>query len=132
VGRSGRLLDEAVRTLGAGLGAYGVLNLIKCRPPANRFDPRAARSCRPYLERQLALLRPRALVPLGRRAWDALAPGGGPILSAAGRPSRGPSGWLFPLVHPAAALRSRRWRERWDRDVRALGAWLRSPALEML
>ena len=124
VGRSGRLLDRAIADLGPALGEYGVLNVIKCRPPRNRFDPRAARACRPYLDRQLDLLRPRVLVPLGARAWTALAPRAPPILQAAGSPRPGPDAWLFPLIHPAAALRSRRWHERWDRDVLALGGWL--------
>jgi uracil-DNA glycosylase len=132
VGRSGRLLDRAIEELGPPLGEYGILNLIKCRPPANRFDPSAARTCRPYLDRQLGLLRPRALVPLGARAWGALVPHAPPILSVAGAPQLGPGGWMFPLLHPAAALRSRAWRARWDRDVRALGAWLGTSALEML
>jgi DNA polymerase len=132
VGRSGKLLDRAVETIGAALGSYGVLNVLKCRPPGNRFDPRAAESCRPYLERQLTLLRPRAVAPLGSRALRTLDPRSPPILVAAGAPRRGPSGWLFPLIHPAAALRSRRLRERWERDVGALGAWLGAPPFEML
>jgi len=132
VGRSGRLLDQAVGALGDRLGPYGALNLLKCRPPANRFDPRAAATCRPYLDRQLALLRPRALVPLGARALRALDAGAPPILKAAGVPRHGPGGWLFPLLHPAAALRSRRLRERWDHDVGALGVWLAEPPFQTL
>ncbi len=130
VGRSGEVLDRAIATLGPALGAYGVLNVLKCRPPENRFDPAAARCCRPYLDRQLALLRPRALVPLGARALRALDPDAPPILAVAGTPRHGELGPYFPLVHPAAALRSRRLRERWEQDVRRLGAWLRSGPLE--
>ncbi len=121
VGRSGRRLDAAVAGLGLGPGDWGVLNLLKCRPPHNRFDPAAARTCRPYLDRQLALLRPALLVPLGARALHALDPEAPGILVAAGtlRAHRVPP--IFPLLHPAAALRSRRWSERWDRDVAMLG-----------
>ena len=132
VGRSGKLLDVAIEALGPNLGEFGVLNLLKCRPPANRFDPQAARTCRPYLDRQLALLRPRALVPLGARALAALDPKAPPILSVAGAARRGPTGWLFPLVHPAAALRFRRLKDRWERDVLALRSWLDGAALETL
>jgi len=132
VGRSGRLLDRAVGTLGPALGAYGVLNVLKCRPPANRFDPRAARTCRPYLARQLELLRPQLLVPLGAKALAALDPGSPPILAAAGTVRQGAFGRTFPLIHPAAALRSRRLRERWERDVAALGVWLSGSPLETL
>lgn len=126
VGRSGDRLDAAIERLGLPERAVGVLNVLKCRPPGNRFDRAAARTCRPYLDRQLALLRPEVLVPLGAsalRAFEAHAP---PMLEVAGRPLRTGSGVVFPLLHPAAALRSRRWAERWDHDVRALGAWLSS------
>jgi DNA polymerase len=124
VGRSGRELDRAVAKLGLSDEEYGVLNVLKCRPPRNRFDPAAARTCRPYLDRQLALLRPEVIVTLGARALAALDPAAPPMLSAAGRPRphAGPS--HFPLLHPAAALRSRRWRDRWEHDVEALGRWL--------
>jgi len=132
VGRSGKLLDAAISQLGPGLGEHGVLNVLKCHPPGNRFDLRAARTCRPYLDRQLALLRPKVLVPLGARAWNSLAPGAGPILAVAGAPRPAADRWLFPLMHPAAALRSRRWRQRWERDVRALGAWLQGRGFETL
>jgi uracil-DNA glycosylase len=132
VGRSGRLLDAAIARIGPTLGSFGVLNVLKCRPPANRFDASAARTCRPYLDRQLALLRPRLLVPLGARALVALDPQAPPILSAAGRARLGRAGRLFPLLHPAAALRSRRWHARWDSDVAALAEWLARGALETL
>jgi uracil-DNA glycosylase len=132
VGRSGQMLDRAIGSLGEDVGAYGVLNVLKCRPPGNRFVPRAARTCRPYLDRQLALLRPRALVPLGSRALLSLEPASPPILTVAGAPQRGARGPYFPMIHPAAALRSRRLRERWERDVGALGRWLADGALESL
>jgi len=132
VGRSGKLLDGAVALLGPALGSYGVLNLLKCRPPRNRFDTRAAAACRPYLDRQLELLRPRVLASLGARALRSLDPDAPPVLRSAGTVRRTRIGWLFPLIHPAAALRSRRLRERWDRDVHTFGDWLRSPSLEML
>jgi uracil-DNA glycosylase len=124
VGRSGRELDRAVATLGLSPEAYGVLNVLKCRPPANRFDPRAARTCRPYLDRQIDLLRPDAIVTLGARALRAIDPAAPSMLSVAGRPRFGGRIPLFPLIHPAAALRSRRLHERWEHDVRALGRWL--------
>ena len=126
VGRSGRRLDAAIRTLGLGAREYGVLNVLKCRPPANRFDRKAARTCRPFLDRQLSLLRPALLVTLGAHALRAIDPDAPPVLTAAGRLRAGADPPLFPLIHPAAALRSRRWSDRWDRDLAALGEWLRT------
>jgi uracil-DNA glycosylase len=123
VGRAGRRLDRAIQFLGFAPDSFGVVNLIKCRPPRNRFDVRAARICRPYLDRQLALLRPEVIVPLGAHALRALDPSAPPVTLAAGRPREGSAIPLFPLLHPAAAMRSRRWAERWDQDLLALRAW---------
>lgn len=130
VGRSGKILDRAIGELGPDLGGYGVLNVLKCRPPENRFDPNAARTCRTHLDRQLDLLCPDVLVTLGAQALRALAPEAPAILKSAGSPLETPRGPLFPLVHPAASLRSRRLAERWTTDVGRLGVWLRAQRRE--
>lgn len=124
VGRSGRRLDAALALIGLRPQEYGVLNVVKCRPPHNRFDPSSARTCRPYLDRQLALLGPRLLVTLGARALNAIDPSAPPILQCAGQPRRVPGHEVFPLVHPAAALRSTALTRRWNHDVEVLGRWL--------
>jgi uracil-DNA glycosylase family 4 len=129
VGRSGQRLDAAVAHLGLSESDYGVLNLLKCRPPENRFDRAAARTCRPYLDRQIELLSPPVTVTLGSPALHALAPEAPAMLQAAGSPRKWEHGALFPLIHPAAALRSRRLADRWTHDIDALGRWLAgSPA----
>ena len=124
VGRSGHELDRAVASLGLSAEEFGVLNVLKCRPPKNRFDRAAARTCRPYLERQLALLRPEVIVTLGGRALAAIDPSAPAVLTAAGRAREGTEPAHFPLLHPAAALRSRRWHARWEKDLKALAQWL--------
>jgi len=124
VGRSGRRLDAALLTIGLPPDEVGILNLIKCRPPENRFHIGAARSCRPYLDRQLALLHPLALVTLGAHALAAIDPTAPRILQCAGRPRRVPGWELFPMIHPAAALRSARMALRWNEDIDRLGSWI--------
>jgi len=124
VGRSGKRLDAAIAGAGMAPHAHGLLNLIKCRPPENRFDRVAARTCRPYLDRQLELLRPAVLVSLGAHALQALDPKAPRVLLAAGHPRPWKGRTLFPLIHPAAALRSRALTDRWRSDFAALGAWL--------
>jgi DNA polymerase len=124
VGRSGRELDRAIASLGLSEGEFAIVNILKCRPPANRFDPTAARTCRPYLDRQLELLQPEVVVTLGARALAAIDRTAPPMLLAAGTPRVHDGVPWFPLVHPAAALRSRRLRKRWERDVRSLGRFL--------
>ncbi|HTP56534.1 MAG TPA: uracil-DNA glycosylase [Thermoplasmata archaeon] len=129
VGRSGRLLDAAIGSLDLAPDAIGIVNVLKCRPPANRFDRAAAATCRPFLDRQLDLLRPAAIVSLGAWALRSLDPQAPPVLRAAGAPRPGHTPPLFPMIHPAASFRSRRLRDRWANDVGALGRWLRSTAV---
>jgi len=127
VGRSGARLDEAIARIGLAAREFGVLNLLKCRPPANRFDPRAAPTCRPFLDRQLAILRPTLIVTLGAHALAALDPRAPRVLRAAGRVRDLGEFRLFPLLHPAATLRATRHRVRWDRDVGRLRRMLAAP-----
>ena len=124
VGRAGRRLDEAARSIGLADDAWGVLNLVKCRPPGNRFLPSAAEACRPFLLRQLDLLRPSVVVTLGRHALGALDPTAPPVTEAAGILRSWNGRPLFPLLHPAAPLHAPRLRERWARDLVALGSFL--------
>ena len=125
VGRGGRLLDRAIERAGLREGEYGIVNLLKCRPPRNRFDLAAARVCRPYLDRQLDLLAPDAVVSLGRHALRALDGSAPPITRAAGIPRRQNSTLpLFPMIHPAAGLRSRAMMTRWNADVLRLRDWV--------
>jgi uracil-DNA glycosylase family 4 len=124
VGRAGRILDLAIARLALPSESVGILNIIKCRPPKNRFDEAAARACRPFLLRQIDLLSPRWLVSLGGSALRALDPSAPPILRAAGVPRSALHRPLFPLIHPAATLRSARYARRWADDIDRLGAWL--------
>ena len=70
VGRSGQLLDRLLREeLGITRDCAYIANVVKCRPPGNR-DPKPDEidACRPYLQQQLDLIRPAAVVTLGRFA----------------------------------------------------------------
>lgn len=70
VGQAGKLLDNMLAALGLKRGEkVYIANAVKCRPPGNR-TPEAAEmaACRPYLARQIALLRPRVIVLLGKAA----------------------------------------------------------------
>jgi uracil-DNA glycosylase family 4 len=124
VGRAGKLLDELLAEIALDRGAVYITNVLKARPPRNR-DPRpdeVAHSM-PWLERQLALIRPRLVVPLGRHALTHFVPGGkisllhGQVVEVGERT-------LYPMYHPAAALRSRGLRETLFEDARRLPAAL--------
>lgn len=69
VGRAGQLLNSMLRAIGLARESVYIANVLKCRPPGNR-DPSAgeAAECLPYLERQIALLKPKIMLAVGRIA----------------------------------------------------------------
>jgi uracil-DNA glycosylase len=125
VGRAGALLDIALETAGLSRDAVFITNVLKARPPGNR-DPRRAEieHALPWLEAQMALVRPKLVVPLGRHALGHFAPDTR-ISAAHGqlRIERGRA--LYPLYHPAAALRTPNVRDMLMHDARGLRGALR-------
>lgn len=121
VGHAGRLLDGLLREAGLERRDVFVTNVVKARPPGNR-DPRAAEVAhhRPWLDAQIAVIRPRLIVPLGRHALKHFAPDA--RIGEAHGTLVGDG--LFPLYHPAAALHNPKLRETLLRDARALAAAL--------
>lgn len=69
VGRAGQLLNSMLRAIGLAREQVYIANVLKCRPPGNR-DPAAseASECLPYLEQQIALLKPKIMLAVGRIA----------------------------------------------------------------
>jgi DNA polymerase len=132
VGRAGARLDRAIASLGLSPEEFGIVNLLKCRPPENRFDAHAAATCRPHLDRQIDLLQPRRLVTLGAHALKALDPSAPPITQAAGQPRTAVGRPLFPLLHPAAVSHAPRYGERWTEDLGRLHEWLIAPSAQTL
>jgi DNA polymerase len=67
VGRAGQLLNAMLRAIGLTRDAVYIANILKCRPPGNR-DPKSeeAASCTPYLDEQIGLVAPKAILALGR------------------------------------------------------------------
>jgi DNA polymerase len=110
VGRAGQLLDSMLRSLklARGEGVY-IANVLKCRPPGNRDpQPREVACCQPYLQRQIALVRPKLILCVGRIAAQNLLGTDMPLGKLRGRTHRlEPTG--TPVVvtyHPAYLLRS--------------------------
>jgi uracil-DNA glycosylase family 4 len=109
VGRAGQLLNSMLRAMGHPRETVYIANILKCRPPGNR-DPKPEESaaCRPYLQRQLELLRPRLIMAVGRIAAQNLLQTDTPIGRLRGQVHRfGARG--LPLIvtyHPAYLLRS--------------------------
>src|SRR5918999_2406617 len=76
VGRAGKLLDELLAEAGLVRDDVFITNVVKARPPGNR-DPRAAEVAHhmPWLEQQLALIKPTVVIPVGRHALAHFVPG---------------------------------------------------------
>jgi uracil-DNA glycosylase len=66
VGRAGELLAKMIGAMGLSREQVYIANVVKCRPPENRTPtPDEVATCTPYLERQLEIIRPQAIVTLG-------------------------------------------------------------------
>jgi len=107
VGRAGKLLDEMLRAVGQSRDSVYIANTIKCRPPQNR-DPKPAEAvaCRDYLDRQIALLRPKIILAVGKIAAQNLLGSDEPVGKMRGRQHYLDTIPLVVTYHPAYLLRS--------------------------
>ena len=107
VGAAGQLLTKMIEAMGLRREDVYICNILKCRPPGNRNpEPDEIAACEPFLKRQLAAIRPRMIVTLGKFAAQCLLRSDAPI-------SRLRGGWhsyegipLMPTYHPAFLLRT--------------------------
>src|SRR6202795_2015169 len=109
VGRAGQLLNSMLRAVGLTREQVYIANVLKCRPPGNR-DPSAleAAECLPYLEQQIALLKPKIMLAVGRIAAQNLLPAD-KTLGSLRRQVHGFGISQVPLIvtyHPAYLLRT--------------------------
>lgn len=73
VGRAGQLLTKIIEAMGMSREQVFICNVLKCRPPGNRPPaPGEVAHCRPYLKRQLEIIKPKVIVALGNHAAKAL------------------------------------------------------------
>jgi uracil-DNA glycosylase family 4 len=108
VGQAGKLLDNmlAAIKLKRGQNVY-VANVVKCRPPGNRNpEPAEAVACEPYLQRQIALIRPKLIVALGKVAAVNLLKRDVSVASMRGKVHDYHGTPLIVTYHPAYLLRS--------------------------
>jgi DNA polymerase len=108
VGQAGKLLDAmlAALSLARGRNVY-IANVLKCRPPGNRTpEPSEVEACRPYLDRQIELIRPKLIVALGRSAANTMLANDATIASLRGRVHRYRDVPLIVTYHPAYLLRN--------------------------
>lgn len=109
VGKAGQLLDKIFASVGLSRqkDVY-ICNTIKCRPPENR-DPleEEKQACRPYLDKQIEILKPKIILLCGRIALSSMTDSPLSITKARGRWFNGPFGSIMmPIFHPSYLLRN--------------------------
>ncbi len=126
VGKAGKQLESLLSEAGLRRDEVYITNIVKCRPPDNRrptgFE---AEACHPFLDRQLALVRPRVVVLLGGTALKRYLPGES-LSSAHGKLHKKGSLALFATYHPAAMIYNRALEPVIRQDFRTLATLLRA------
>lgn len=125
VGPAGQLLDDII-TKGMGLDRARdvyIANVVKCRPPGNRDpQPDEKATCAPYLERQIALVDPEVIVPLGRHAANLLLRNDLTMGRMRGRVVERDGRAIVPTYHPSYLLRTpAKKRDCWQDIQTAMG-----------
>ena len=116
VGAAGRLLTKIIDAIQLSREQVYICNIIKCRPPGNR-NPESdeIESCLPFLEKQLAAIRPDFICALGKVAAQTLLKSDTPISRLRGRFHDYNGIKVLPTYHPAYLLRNpEKKREVWE------------------
>jgi len=107
VGAAGQLLTKMIEAMGFTRDAVYICNVVKSRPPGNRTPlPEEVEICKPYLEKQLAIIRPRVICALGSVAAKALLGPDIAITQVRGHVLDYEGTALVPTFHPAYLLRN--------------------------
>ena len=116
VGVSGQLLTRMIQAMGMERTEVYICNVVKCRPPRNRNpQPDEAAACLNYLRAQVALVRPRVVVLLGKVACQYTIRDQVFITRDHGRWYEQKGVWFMPTFHPSYLLRDpAKKREAWE------------------
>lgn len=136
VGRAGQLLNKLLADIGWPREGVYITNIIKRRPPENRDPlPQEIAAYKPYLKHQIQIINPKIIAPLGRFATNYFLPNakisldhGAPSevllcpseAEGAGGTEEGQRHIIYPLYHPAAALRSTTVLKELEKDFKSL------------
>lgn len=105
VGAAGRLLTELLGSIGLTREDVYIANVLKCRPPDNRNPaPDEIESCMPHLRQQIDLVKPKVVCTLGNFATQVLLGRRVGITKIRGQHFQVGGFFVFPALHPAAAL----------------------------
>ena len=129
VGKAGQFLDDWLTSISLSRDEnVFITNVVKCRPPQNR-NPKLeeAQACEPYLDKQIALVKPEAILCLGKVAGNHLLNRDGTLASMRGTFHLYHSIPLIVTYHPAAVLRNMTLRRPVWNDLKMLASFLHLP-----
>jgi uracil-DNA glycosylase family 4 len=116
VGAAGHFLEELLASISLTRQDVFIANVVKCRPPNNRDpQPDELLACRPYLDQQIALIKPQMIVTLGRFSMQ-IAFKDVSISQVHGVPKKIGDIVYLPVFHPAAALHQVRFKAAIEQD----------------
>ena len=134
VGRAGQLLNNMIKAMGLRREDVYIANIVKCRPPGNRQPERdECETCSPFLMRQIATVKPKAMVALGATAAKNLLAISAPMSELRGRwydfkPAGSDPSWpgarLAVTYHPAFLLRDPRQKGETWKDLQMVMKYL--------
>lgn len=126
VGRAGQLLDDMLAMIDLKREKVFIGNMVKCRPPQNRAPLNIEQeACIGYLRNQVALLKPKIIVCLGRIAAMKLIKEDFKITREHGQWIEKAGVWMMAMYHPSALLRDPRKRPESFEDLKSLQAKIR-------
>ena len=121
VGRAGKLLDDMLELIDLDRSRIYIANMVKCRPPKNRDPlPEEQAACSEWLTRQIALIRPKIIVCLGRIAAMKYIREDFKITKEHGQWTVKNGIMTMAMLHPAALLRDPRRRPETFEDLKVL------------
>jgi len=130
VGRAGQLMNLAMKEAGIPREKIFIANTLKCRPPENRDPlPEEMDNCAAFLAAQIALIKPRVIVPLGRFGLERLLGKDLKISEVHGKPIKKDGLYYFPMYHPSAALHQPGLRDNVLQDFKKLAKLLKREGL---
>jgi len=127
VGRAGQLLTKIIESIGLKREDVFIGNINRCRPPKNRApEPDECSTCKPFLLREIAVIRPKAIVVLGATAAHNLLETKEPIGKLRGKFQDYHGTNVMPTFHPAYLLRDpNKKREVWE-DMKLVREFINS------
>jgi uracil-DNA glycosylase family 4 len=120
VGQAGKLLDKMLAMIGMPREKVYITNIVKRRPPENRDPfPEEIEAYKPYLQKQIDIIKPEVIATLGRFSMNYFLPLA-KISRDHGYAKKMGSLTIYPLYHPAAALRATSVLKELEADFRKM------------